>query len=1028
MASYLGPVLLITAAILLIEIACGRHRGIYRKEDWLVIGLPAVLNPAVSRLLAGMLIGAVAGVVAPGGKGALAHLPLLPTYLALLLIVEFCFYWVHRWAHVGQRDPRLAWLWKIHRTHHAGKYMNVLVTLRINLAWSFVVPTAWLTGFAIYLGLGQVAALVILTIYGWNLITHSHFRWDDPIRAHPRFGRFMRAIEHVVISPGMHHTHHGYGKDGAPYRNYAVTFAFLDWMFGSLHIPEGRPAKYGLPGPEPHWAEEVFYPLVRTGSRVQSAIGIALATVVIATVLISRSASASGATMPAPPPWPAITQAPSGAPSVVLIMTDDVGFGASSTFGGPVATPTLDRLARTGVRYNMMHTTGICSPTRAALLTGRNHSAVGIGNVVDAATAYEGYNSVMPKSAASVARVLRDAGYSTAMFGKSHTIPSWQSGPAGPFDQWPTGLGFQHFYGFLGGDTNQFAPVLYDGTRPIDPSRDRDDYILDRDFADQAIGWMRQQRAAAPGKPLFVYFAPGTAHAPHHAPREWIDRYRGQFDQGWDDVRRQTLARQKKLGVVPANTQLADRFDPIPAWQELTAQQKKVYARQMEVYAGALSFADHEIGRVVDEARALLGPDTLVIYLQGDNGASAEAGLDGSLNEHGVLNGVNDSLDEMERRLDQMGGPMTYGHYSIGWANAMNTPFPLAKQLPSHLGAVRNGMVIDWPGRTSQPEAVRSQFAHVIDIMPTILDAARITLPRSVDGVEQQPLDGRSLLPTFSDPYAPEARGTQFFNIWDNMGLYHDGWWAGSVPSVYPWDFTRVLGQTIVDGRQWQLFDLRKDFSQSTDVAAKFPERLARMQQLYFDEAARANALPIHRYEGAAGRPSNYAGLDAVRFAGPQSRLPEEAAPSLIGRSFKLAAQVNVPAGGADGVLFAIGGRFGGLSWYVKDGRIAAHYNLADVKRFDVAAEQTLTPGEHLLELRFDTTGRGKPAEITLLADGAVIGKGSVERTLPFRYSLDETLDVGSDEGTPVTEAYASPFTYAGSLHSLTISFAPVPR
>ena len=448
----------------------------------------------------------------------------------------------------------------------------------------------------------------------------------------------------------------------------------------------------------------------------------------------------------------------------------------------------------------------------------------------------------------------------------------------------------------------------------------------------------------------------------------------------------------------------------------------------MEVFAGALSFADHQIGRVVDAARQVLGENVLVIYLQGDNGASAEAGLDGTLNEHGILNAVNAPLEEMDRRLDQMGGPLAYGHFSIGWASAMNTPFPLAKQLPSHLGAVRNGMVIDWPGRTSNPESVRRQFAHVIDIAPTILDAAGVTPPRVVDGVEQQPFDGVSLRPTFGDPKAPDGRRTQFFNIWDNMGLYHDGWWAGSVPSVYPWDFGRIATPTNVEGRQWQLFDLRSDFSQSSDVAAKFPKKLEQMQALFFDEAARSKGLPIHRYEGAAGRPSNYAGVETIRFAGAQSRLPEEAGPALIGRSFALKARVHVPASGAEGVLFAIGGRFGGLSWYLKDNRIAVHYNLADVQRFDVATDQTLAAGQHELELRLDTTGRGKPADITLLADGAVIGKGTVPRTLPFRYSLDETLDVGSDEGTPVTEAYASPFAYSGVLEELSIVLAPITR
>ena len=738
----------------------------------------------------------------------------------------------------------------------------------------------------------------------------------------------------------------------------------------------------------------------------------------------SLTFSLRAAEVPLPAPsWPAQPRPAPHAPTVVLVMTDDVGFGASSTFGGPVATPTLDRLASEGVRYNRMHTTGICSPTRAALLAGRNHTAVGIGNVVDAATGYEGYNSVIPKSAATVARVLRDAGYATAMFGKSHGIPAWQSGPSGPFDQWPTGLGFQHFYGFLGGDTNQFSPALYDGTRPIDPSRGRTDYILDRDLADNAIAWMRQQVAAAPGKPLFVYFAPGTAHAPHHAPREWIDRYRGAFDAGWDAARAATLKRQVQLGVVPKGTRLAARFDPVPAWSTLSPLQQRVYAREMEVYAGALSFADHEIGRVVDEARSLFGDDVLVVYLQGDNGASAEAGLDGTLNEHGILNAVNLPLEAMDRRRDEMGGPMSYGHYSIGWASAMNTPFPLAKQLPSHLGAVRNGMVISWPGHTTQPQAVRSQFAHVIDIAPTILDAAGIEAPRTIDGVEQQPFDGVSLLPTLRDPDAPELHRTQFFAIWDNVGLYHDGWWAGTWPHAFPWVFP-PYAPTQMENRQWQLFDLRRDFSQSHDVAAENPGKLAELQRLFWDEAARAKALPIHRHEGRAGLPNNYSGVQSVRFVGPQARLPEEAGPSLIARSFTLTARVEVPSAATGGVLLAIGGRFGGFSWYLQDGRPTLHYNLAGVQRTIVQSAEPLGSGPHRLAVEFAASAqRGGPADVKLRVDGRTVATGRIDRTLGFRYSLDETLDVGSDEGTPVTEDYASPARFSGELHDLTIDF-----
>jgi arylsulfatase A-like enzyme len=677
------------------------------------------------------------------------------------------------------------------------------------------------------------------------------------------------------------------------------------------------------------------------------------------------------------------------------------------------------------VRYSRMHTTAICSPTRASLLTGRNHSAVGMGNVTDAATDFEGYTSVIPKSAATVARVLRDAGYATAMFGKSHITPSWEMGPAGPFDRWPTGLGFNYFYGSLGGDTHQFSPTLYRGTTRADPPT-RPDYILDTDLADDAIRWLREQQSAAPGQPFFVYYAPVTAHAPHHAPAEWVARFKGRFDQGWDQVRLDTLQRQVELGVVPAGTRLAERLATVPEWSTLTAQQRKVYARQMEVYAAALAFADHEIGRVVDAAQALVGDELLVVYLQGDNGASAEGGLDGTLNEHGILNGVNASLDVQERRLAETGGPLSYGHFSIGWACAMNTPFPWVKQLASHFGGTRNGMVIRWPGRTANPQVVRTQFAHVIDLAPTILDAAGVAWPATVDGVAQQPVDGVSLRSTFGNPRAPEVRHTQFFNIWDNMAIYDRGWVAASWPESYPWN-VRTPSPTRIAGRRWQLFNVDEDFSQSTDLAAREPAKLAELQALFWQEAGRAKALPIHRYEGAAGRPSNYAGLSSFRFVGTTTRIAEDAAPRLIGRSFVLKADVTVPGRGADGVLLAVGGRFGGMSWHLRDGRPVLHYNFADIERYEIAASHRVAPGARRLEAAFelDPPGGEGGATVTLRVDGSEVARGRVLRTLPFRFSLDESFDVGADTGTPVTERYPSPNVFRGTLNTLSLEWLP---
>lgn len=617
-----------------------------------------------------------------------------------------------------------------------------------------------------------------------------------------------------------------------------------------------------------------------------------------------------------PPAWPQPVRPAAEAPTVllILIMTDDVGFGATTTFGGPVETAAFDALARRGTRFNQMHTTGICSPTRAALLTGRNHNVVNVGNVEDAATGYEGYTGVIPKSTATVAALLRDAGYSTAMFGKAHFTPQWETSPAGPFDRWPTGLGFDYFYGFLSGDTNQWAPALYENTRAVEPSAARGpDYILDRDLADRAIGWMREQAVSAPGKPQFIYFAPGTSHAPHHAPKEWIEKFRGRFDRGWDAVREETLTRQKQLGVAPQDTQLSARPAEVPAWSSLTPLQQKVYAREMEVYAGALAFADHQIGRVIDEARRLFGERLMVIYLQGDNGASAEGGLNGVLNENAALNGVKEDFNQLAASLDKLGGPAALNHYSYGWAHAMNAPFPWVKQIASHLGATRNGLVIDWPGHISHPEKVRRQFQHVIDISPTILDAAHVTPPGTFQGVAQKPLDGISLRYVLENPEASSHRRTQYFAMWDNLAIYHDGWLASTYPESLPWNVTTPK-PTKVDGRVWELYDLNTDFSQSRNLASDDPGKLAAMQDLFWATAAQNNALPIHRGEGRERRPSYLAGHTRFVYDQPMVRMPEEVAPPLLNRSFTLRAEVETSAAGANGVLFAQGGRFGGLS------------------------------------------------------------------------------------------------------------------
>jgi arylsulfatase A-like enzyme len=721
--------------------------------------------------------------------------------------------------------------------------------------------------------------------------------------------------------------------------------------------------------------------------------------------------------------WPQVVRPAPDAPNVLVILTDDVGFGASSTFGGPVPTPTFDSLASDGVRYTNMTTTGICSPTRAALLTGRNHNAVNMGPVTNGATGFRGYTSDIPKSAATGARLLKDAGYSTAMFGKGHITPPWETGPSGPFDRWPTGLGFEYFYGFLDGDTNMWAPAIYENTLPVEPPTDDPDYFFEHDMANKAIGWIRTQKGVNPKRPFFVYYAPGTAHAPHHAPKDWIAKFRGKFDQGWDAVREETLARQKALGIVPRGTRLAARPDAIPAWNTLTDQQKRVYARQMEVYAAALSHVDHQIGRVVEEARRQAGGNLMVVYIQGDNGGSVEAGLNGTLNEHSLFFGQGFDLDTIEKHLDELGGPTVMNHYSSGWASAVNAPFPLFKQVPSHFGAMRNGVVVNWPGH-AQGGGIRSQYHHVIDVMPTILEAAKITLPETVDGVKQQPFDGVSMRYSFTDPKAKSARTTQYFNIWDNMGIYHDGWMASSMPSVMPWDFGPAMARpTVIEGRQWQLFNVAKDFSQSTDLAAKHPARLEEMKKLFFSEAEKNHALPIHRIEGAAGRPSLNAGVTSFSFSGPVQRIPEDAAPPIVGRSFKLSADIETGENAANGTLLAIGGRFGGMSLYLKDGRPTFVYNYAMQRRTTVASSQPLGPGKHRIELSYNREmGWITPATATLSVNGAQVATGRIDQTNMFRFSLDETFDIGSDTGTPVSPDYSTPNAFAGTIRNVEIN------
>ncbi len=734
--------------------------------------------------------------------------------------------------------------------------------------------------------------------------------------------------------------------------------------------------------------------------------------------------------------FPKVVEAPKGAPNILVILTDDVGFAASSTFGGPIPTPTMDRLAKDGLRYNNFHTTALCSPTRAALLSGRNHHSASTGVIMELATGFPGYNSLMSKSNGTFAEILKQNGYNTSWYGKNHNVPDWQTSQAGPFDLWPTGLGFEYFYGFIGGDTSQWNPALFEGTKPIEPPHDAKNYFFDVDMADHTINWIRMQHATAPNKPFLAYYAPGTAHAPHHAPKEWIARFKGKFDQGWDKVREESFARQKALGVIPADAKLTKRPESIPAWDSLNADQKKVFARMMEVYAAALAHCDYQMTRILDtiEAQGELD-NTLVIYIQGDNGASGEGGMQGLLNEMTVFNAIPEDMKEVIRRMDELGGPMTFNHYPVGWAHAMDTPFQWTKQIASHFGGTRNGMVISWPARIKDKGGLRTQFSSVIDIMPTILEAAGVAAPTSINGVTQKPIEGTSLVYTFNDAKAPSKHTTQYFEMFGNRAIYHDGWVAATTPGVAPWDSSAEMQGRVpaVLDYKWELYKVSEDFSEANDLASSEPAKLKELQDLFWTEAEKYNVLPIEnsridRFDVNL-RPSLTRGRDEFTYYPGLVRIPEGAAPDLKNKSFQIKAEVVIPKGGAEGMLLTHGGRFSGYGLYLLKGKPVFLYNLAGVARYSVAAKEALTPGKHtvLFDFKYDGGGIGKGGNGTLQVDGKTVATGRIERTLPFRLSLDETLDCGEDTGTPVSEEYRTPFKFTGELTKVTVYLKPVP-
>ena len=728
-----------------------------------------------------------------------------------------------------------------------------------------------------------------------------------------------------------------------------------------------------------------------------------------------------------PPPHFEVT-APANAPNVVIVLIDDLGFAAPSTFGGPIPTPTLDKLAQDGLRYTNFHTTAICSSTRAALKAGRNHHTVNMGYITEMATAFPGSTGQIPNTTAPIAEILRLNGYSTAAFGKWHETAAWETSISGPFERWPTRQGFDKFYGFLGGETNQWAPYLYDGTHAVELPKDPDYHFM-TDMTDQAISWVKYQKALTPNKPFFVYFAPGATHAPHHVPKEWIERWKGKFSQGWDKMREETFARQISQGIIPPDTRLAPKPKDIRDWDTLSADEKRLYAHQMEVFAAFLDYTDHEIGRMLKAVQdAGQADNTLIFYIAGDNGASAEGGKHGMFNEYTYFNGVQEKVADMVKLMDKWGGPETYPHYASGWAVAMDSPFTWTKQVASDFGGTRNGMVVHWPKGIKAKNGQRTQFGHVIDVAPTILEAVGLPEPKAVNGVPQIPMEGISMLYTFDDADAADRHVTQYFEVAGNRAIYHEGWMARTIHKA-PWEPKprRSLEEDI-----WELYDVRNDYSLTNDLAAKEPKKLKKLQALFLKEARKYHVLPIddraleRANARAVGRPDLMAGRTDLTLSEGMTGMQENVFINIKNSSKTITAKVDIPDGGANGTIIAQGGRFGGWSLYVKDGVPGYEYNFLGLQHNVVTASKKLAEGESTIRLEFayDGGGMGKGGMATLFVNDKKVGEGRIEHTQAMVFSADETADVGIDLGTPVVEAIGSEekSRFSGRIESVTVA------
>ncbi|MBB3933446.1 arylsulfatase [Kaistia hirudinis] len=774
----------------------------------------------------------------------------------------------------------------------------------------------------------------------------------------------------------------------------------------------------------------------------------------------SATTTINGAQLPPPPPafggvikekasdstpwWPPRVVPPKGAPNILLIMTDDQGFGAPSTFGGVIPTPSMDRIANAGLRYTNFHSTSLCSPTRAALITGRNHHSVGFGVVGEVSTGFPGYDSIIPVDKGTIGTILRDNGYSTAWFGKDHNTPSFQSSQAGPFNQWPNGMGFDYFYGFVGGDASQWQPNLFRNTTAIYPFEGNPGWNLETGMADEAIQHVKQLKEIAPGKPWFVYYVPGATHAPHHPTEEWVKKISAMhlFDAGWNTLRETIFANQKRLGIMPANAKLTPWPDTLPSWESLDLESKKLFIRQADVYGAYLAYADHEIGRVIQAVDDLGELDnTLIIYIGGDNGASAEGMLNGTPNEFTTFNSVSVPVKDQYLWYPFWGSERTFPHFAAGWAWAMDTPFKWVKQVPSHFGGTAQGVAMAWPGHIPEGGGIRRQFAHVIDIVPTILDATGIPAPAAIDGIVQKPIEGTSMTYTWdkANADAPTQHTTQYFEMLGNRAIFHDRWVAATTPVTLPWELSTKTPPDVITGYNWELYNVDKDPTQFDDLAAQMPDKVREMQALFYAEAAKYNVLPLDNSTLArwnTPRPSLTAGQTEFTYSGVLSGVPASAAPSILNKSYTITADVEIPDGGAEGMIVTEGGRFGGYGLYLSKGdfgigrgKVIFLYNLLDLKRTIWEGPQ-LEPGKHTIvfDFRSDEPGLGKGGTGVLSVDGKEVARNTLDHTTPVTFPEDETFDVGLDTRTGVAlveDRYESPFRFTGTIDHLTVSLHP---